>query len=67
MQEETRTSEESTRGQRKSRQRSSKDRRGPAMDTKLKKKLASLEASETKTSTKSRCTKTTQTQMGKKK
>ncbi|XP_076005786.1 DNA damage-binding protein 2 [Genypterus blacodes] len=67
VKEETSTSGESTRGQRGSRQRSSKDRRGPALDTKLKKKLASLEAAETKTSTKSRSTKTTRTTMSKKK
>lgn len=48
LQEETSTSVDSLRGQR-SRQRSSRDRRGPAVDAKLKKKLASLEESKTKT------------------
>ncbi|XP_029991655.1 DNA damage-binding protein 2 isoform X2 [Sphaeramia orbicularis] len=52
LQEETTTSVDSLRGQRRSQQRSSRDRRGPAMDAKLKKKLASLEESETKTKSK---------------
>ncbi|XP_054476429.1 DNA damage-binding protein 2 isoform X2 [Anoplopoma fimbria] len=47
--EETSTSSDSLRGQQRSRQRSSRDRRAPAMDAKLKKKLASLEELETKT------------------
>ncbi|KAF7647803.1 hypothetical protein LDENG_00166480 [Lucifuga dentata] len=63
LQAETRTSED----RRRSQQHSSRNRRGPAMDPKVKKKLASLEASETKTRTKSRCTKTTSAQTGKKK
>ncbi|XP_035859412.1 DNA damage-binding protein 2 isoform X1 [Sander lucioperca] len=64
-QEETSTSMDSLRGQRRSRQqRSSRDRRGPVVDAKLKKKLASLEESETKTQT--GCTKQKQAQMRKK-
>ncbi|XP_070763724.1 DNA damage-binding protein 2 [Enoplosus armatus] len=62
-QEETSTSVDSLRGQRRSQQRSSRDRRGPAADAKLKKKLASLE---TKTKTKTACTKQKQAQMRKK-
>ncbi|KAM4619002.1 DNA damage-binding protein 2 [Polymixia lowei] len=46
----------SSRGQRGSQQRSNRDRRGSAGDAKLKKKLASLESSETKAKTKSRGT-----------
>lgn len=49
--EETSTSAGRLRGQRRQ-QRSSRDRRGPAADGKLKKKLASLEESGTKTETK---------------
>ncbi|XP_063337160.1 DNA damage-binding protein 2 isoform X4 [Pelmatolapia mariae] len=52
------------RGQRRSQPRSSGNRRGPAVDAKLKKKLASLEETETKT--KKGCTKQKQTQMRKK-
>ncbi|TKS73520.1 DNA damage-binding protein 2 [Collichthys lucidus] len=64
--EETSASVENLRGQRRSQQRSSRDRRGPAaVDAKLKKKLASLE--ETKTKTKDGCTKQKQAQMKKKK
>ncbi|XP_068579364.1 DNA damage-binding protein 2 isoform X3 [Cebidichthys violaceus] len=48
-QQETSASVGSLRGQRRSRQRSSRDRRAPAVDAKLKKKLASLEELETKT------------------
>ncbi|XP_073328123.1 DNA damage-binding protein 2 isoform X2 [Pagrus major] len=62
--EETATSADSLRGQRRRQQRSSRDRRGPAVDAKLKKKLASLEESGTKTKTKTGCTK--QKQMRKK-
>ncbi|XP_030282597.1 DNA damage-binding protein 2 isoform X2 [Sparus aurata] len=65
QQEETSTSADSLRGQR-SRQRSSRDRRGPAVDAKLKKKLASLQESGTKTKTKTGCTKQKQAQMRKK-
>ncbi|XP_059191392.1 DNA damage-binding protein 2 isoform X3 [Centropristis striata] len=68
-QDETRTPLESLRVQRRSRQqqqRSSRDRRGPAVDAKLKKKLASLEESETKAKTKTGCTKQKQVQMRKK-
>lgn len=64
-QEETSSSVGDTRGQRRSQPRSSRDRRGPAADAKLKKKLASLEESGTKT--KSGCTKQKQAQMSKKK
>ncbi|XP_015250641.1 PREDICTED: DNA damage-binding protein 2 isoform X1 [Cyprinodon variegatus] len=50
--EESSASEEGLRGQRRSQQqRSSRERRGKAGDTKLKKKLASLEETETKTKT----------------
>ncbi|XP_039881806.1 DNA damage-binding protein 2 isoform X1 [Simochromis diagramma] len=52
------------RGQRRSQPRSSGNRRGPAVDAKLKKKLASLEETETKT--KKGRTKQKQTQMRKK-
>ncbi|XP_031603341.1 DNA damage-binding protein 2 isoform X2 [Oreochromis aureus] len=52
------------RGQRRSQPRSSGNWRGPAVDAKLKKKLASLEETETKT--KKGCTKQKQTQMRKK-
>ncbi|XP_063752595.1 DNA damage-binding protein 2 isoform X2 [Eleginops maclovinus] len=52
-QEETSTSAENSGSQRRNRQRPSRDRRGPALDSKLKKKLASLEETETKTKTKS--------------
>ncbi|KAL6106671.1 ddb2 [Pungitius sinensis] len=48
-QEDSSTSADSLRGQQRSRQRSSRDGRAPAMDAKLKKKLASLEESETTT------------------
>nr|XP_040019096.1 DNA damage-binding protein 2 isoform X2 [Gasterosteus aculeatus aculeatus] len=61
-QEESSTSAGSLRGQQRSRQRSSRDGRAPAMDAKLKKKLASLEESETKTG----CTKQKPTRMRKK-
>ncbi|XP_029910083.1 DNA damage-binding protein 2 isoform X2 [Myripristis murdjan] len=57
----------SSRGRRGSQQRSNRDRRAPAQDAKLKKKLASLEASEIKTKTKSRCTENRHAQKGKKK
>ncbi|XP_040894646.1 DNA damage-binding protein 2 isoform X2 [Toxotes jaculatrix] len=60
----TSTSVDSLRGQRRSQQRSNRDRRGPAVDAKLKKKLASLEESETKTKT--GCTKKKQVQVRKK-
>ncbi|XP_068459334.1 DNA damage-binding protein 2 [Clinocottus analis] len=62
VQEETSTSVDSLRGQQRSRQRSSRDKRAPAMDAKLKKKLASLEELETKTEN----TKQKQTRMKKK-
>ncbi|XP_039665994.1 DNA damage-binding protein 2 isoform X1 [Perca fluviatilis] len=66
-QEETSTSVDSLRGQRRRRQqRSSRDRRGPVVDAKLKKKLASLEESESKTKTQTGCTKQKQVQMRKK-
>ncbi|KAM9352352.1 DNA damage-binding protein 2 [Symphorus nematophorus] len=65
-QEETSTSVDSLRGQRRSQQRSNRDRRGPAVDAKLKKKLASLEESGTKTKTTTGCTKQKQAQMRKK-
>ncbi|XP_070687348.1 DNA damage-binding protein 2 [Pempheris klunzingeri] len=52
LQEDTSTSVDGFRGQRRSQQRSSRDRRGPAVGAKLKKKLASLEESKTKTKTK---------------
>ncbi|XP_031722497.1 DNA damage-binding protein 2 isoform X2 [Anarrhichthys ocellatus] len=48
-QQETSTSVDRLRGQQRSRQRSSSDKRAPAVDAKLKKKLASLEELETKT------------------
>ncbi|KAM7396802.1 hypothetical protein PAMP_019813 [Pampus punctatissimus] len=64
LQEEASASVDSLRGQRRSRQRPSRDRRGPAVDAKLKKKLASLE--ESKTKTKTGCTKQKQAQMRKK-
>ncbi|XP_019132742.2 DNA damage-binding protein 2 isoform X2 [Larimichthys crocea] len=65
--EETSASVENLRGQRRSQQRSSRDRRGPAaVDAKLKKKLASLEETKTKTKTKAGCTKQKQAQMKKK-
>ncbi|XP_075946037.1 DNA damage-binding protein 2 [Anarhichas minor] len=48
-QQETSTSVDRLRGQQRSRQRSSRDKRAPAVDAKLKKKLASLEELETKT------------------
>lgn len=48
------------RRQRRGRQRSSSDRRGPAMDEKLKKKLSALEEAKT------RCTKLKQARMRKK-
>lgn len=67
VQEETSTSADSLRRQRRSQQRSSRDRRGPAVDAKLKKKLASLvQESETKTKTKTGYTKQKQAQMRKK-
>ncbi|XP_013886894.1 DNA damage-binding protein 2 [Austrofundulus limnaeus] len=50
-QEEMPTSSGLSRGQRRSQQRSSRDRKGSAADAKLKKKLASLEETETKTKT----------------
>ncbi|KAM3609740.1 uncharacterized protein V6R79_019654 [Siganus canaliculatus] len=56
-QEETTTSGNALRGQRRSQQRSGRDGRRPAADAKLKKKLASLEESRTKTKTKTGCTK----------
>lgn len=62
-QEETSTIVDRLRGQRRRQQPSSRDRKGPTADTKLKKKLASLEQSETKTKTKSGCTKQKQGQM----
>ncbi|KAM6936948.1 DNA damage-binding protein 2 [Xenentodon cancila] len=45
------TSANGSKGQRRTQQRSSRDRRGPAVDAKLKQKLASLEETETKTKT----------------
>ncbi|KAM8890983.1 DNA damage-binding protein 2 isoform 2-T2 [Spinachia spinachia] len=48
-QEESSTSADNLRGKQRSRQRSSRDGRAPAVDAKLKKKLASLEESETTT------------------
>lgn len=52
------TSVDSLQGQRRNRQqRPSRDRRGPALDAKLKKKLASLEEPETQTKTKTSSTK----------
>ncbi|XP_044050500.1 DNA damage-binding protein 2 isoform X3 [Siniperca chuatsi] len=65
-QEETLTSADGLRCQRRTQQRSSRDRRGPAVDAKLKKKLASMQRSETKTKTKTGCTKQKQAQMRKK-
>ncbi|AWP08364.1 putative DNA damage-binding protein 2 isoform 4 [Scophthalmus maximus] len=62
-QEDTSTSADSQRRQRRSQPRSNRDRRGPAMDAKLKRKLASLDECETKTKTK---TKQKQAQMRKK-
>lgn len=56
-QEDALTSADSFRGQRRRQQRSSSDRSGPAVDAKLKKKLASLEESGTKTKTSTGCTK----------
>lgn len=50
--EETPTSSGSLRGQRRSQQRPSRDRKGSTGDAKLKKKLAALEETETKTKTK---------------
>ncbi|XP_037307415.2 DNA damage-binding protein 2 isoform X2 [Pungitius pungitius] len=61
-QEDSSTSADSLRGQQRSRQRSSRDGKAPAMDAKLKKKLASLEESETTTV----CTKQKPTRMRKK-
>ncbi|XP_029951936.1 DNA damage-binding protein 2 isoform X2 [Salarias fasciatus] len=52
-QEDASTSADSLRRQSRSRQRSCRDRRAPAMDAKLKKKLASLEETKTKTATES--------------
>lgn len=66
LKEDTSTSVGSLRGQRRGQQRSNRDRRGPAVDAKLKKKLASLEEPETKTKTKVGCTKQKQAQMKKK-
>ncbi|XP_023278315.1 DNA damage-binding protein 2 isoform X2 [Seriola lalandi dorsalis] len=66
LKEDTSTSVGNLRGQRRSQQRSNRERRGPAVDTKLKKKLASLEESETKTKTKTGCTKQKQAQTRKK-
>lgn len=63
---ETSTSGESLRGQRRRQQRFTRDRRGPAVDSKLKKKLASLEEPETKPKAKTGCTKQKQAQMRKK-
>nr|XP_033491871.1 DNA damage-binding protein 2 isoform X2 [Epinephelus lanceolatus] len=52
------TSVDSLQGQRRNRQqRPSRDKRGPALDAKLKKKLASLEEPETQTKTKTSSTK----------
>ncbi|XP_029288776.1 DNA damage-binding protein 2 isoform X2 [Cottoperca gobio] len=48
-QEDTSTSVDSARGQQRSRQRSSRERKAPAVDAKLKKKLVSLEELVTKT------------------
>lgn len=62
-QEHTLTSADSLRGQRRRQQRSSS---GPAADAKLKKKLASLEESGTKTKTSAGCTKQKLAQMRKK-
>lgn len=47
--EETSTSVASVRGSQRRQQRSGQDKKAPAADAKLKKKLASLEESETKT------------------
>lgn len=47
--EETSTSVDSVRGSQRRQQRSGRDRKATAVDAKLKKKLASLEESETKT------------------
>lgn len=58
------TSTSVSRGLRRSQPRSSRDRRGPAADAKLKKKLASLEETESKT--KIGCTKQKQSQTRKK-
>lgn len=54
------------RGRRRSRQRSSRDRRAPAVEGKLKKKLASLEESGTKTKSATGCPKQKTAQMRKK-
>ncbi|KAM4553830.1 DNA damage-binding protein 2 isoform 2-T3 [Fundulus diaphanus] len=62
--EETSPSADGLRSQRRSQQRSARDRRGPTGDAKLKKKLASLEETETKTKT--GCTKLKQAQSRKK-
>ncbi|XP_053283812.1 DNA damage-binding protein 2 isoform X2 [Pleuronectes platessa] len=51
-QEDTSASLDSLRRPRRSRQSTNKERRGPALDAKLKRKLASLEECETKTTTK---------------
>lgn len=53
QQEEVSTSTGSLRRQRRSQQRPARDRKGPAMDAKLKRKLASLEETETKVVTES--------------
>lgn len=52
------------RGERRGQQRSNRNRKGSAVDAKLKKKLASLEETETKTKT--GCTKEKKAQMRKK-
>lgn len=65
-QEEAPTSAERLRSQRRSQQRSSRMRRGPATDGKLKKKLASLEEQGTKTKTVTGCSKQKLAQMRKK-
>ncbi|XP_032380577.1 DNA damage-binding protein 2 isoform X1 [Etheostoma spectabile] len=68
-QEETSTSVDSLRGQRRGQQqRSTREKRGPVLDAKLKKKLASLEELETETETKTQtgCTKQKQALMRKK-
>ncbi|XP_008410385.1 DNA damage-binding protein 2 isoform X2 [Poecilia reticulata] len=57
--EETSASADGVRGQRRGQQRSGRDRRGSTRDAKLKKKLASMEETETKTKT--GCTKQKQT------
>ncbi|KAK2842343.1 hypothetical protein Q5P01_012543 [Channa striata] len=66
VQEASSTSPNNLTRQRRNQQRSSRERGGPAVDAKLKKKLASLKESETKAKTKTGCVKQKQAQMRKK-